>query len=116
MKVLRIQLGYSQKIELKNKHAPVVFGTISTGGFVVHVTPAPYTAHLEWPLVTAVRGADRVTAGGIARFGHRSLSRSRASRRLPTGTEIAPRAPGPSSSVPKTVVAYHAKRRSPWAE
>jgi len=55
-------------------------------------------------------------AGGIARSGHRSLSRSRASRRLPISTEIAPRAPGPSPSVPKTVVAYHDTRRSLWTE
>src|SRR5438093_11369765 len=88
----------------------------STGGFAVHVTPVPYTAHVEWPLVTAVRGAHRVMAGNIAGSGHRSLSRSCASRRLPTGTEIAPFAGRGLRLVPKTVVAYHDNRRSRWAE
>src|SRR2546427_8555358 len=84
----------------------------STGGFAVHVTPVPYTAHLEWALVTAVRGAHRVMAGNIAGSGHRSLSRSCASRRLPTGTEIAPFAGRGRPLVPKTVVAYRSEEHT----
>src|SRR5438128_2903981 len=95
--------------------APVELRACSTGGFDVHVPPALYTAHLEWPLVPAVRGADRVMAGDIARSGNRSLSRSRASRRLSMSTGIAPPTRRAFPSVPKIVVTYHAYRGSPWA-
>src|SRR2546428_7280204 len=45
-----VRSAHSHEVNQKNKPASVVFRMISTGGFVVHLTPAPLSAGLEWLL------------------------------------------------------------------
>src|SRR5256712_11252714 len=44
-----VRPAHSHEVNQKNKPASVVFRMISTGGFVVHPTPFPLNAGLQWP-------------------------------------------------------------------
>lgn len=97
-----------------NKPASVVFETISTGGFAVHITPAPYAALHESRHVTTVRRGKGAIRKGQAKSGHRSLSHPSHVGLARTGAHGLREEPWPCAST--TVVANFEFAGSRWAQ